>query len=70
MVGPVIQVAGRLDSEDGLRTGNLCEVESAFIGRGVVLPWAERARAPQILAQTIVKVGLGLSSFSDKKGPK
>ena len=45
MVGPVIQVAGRLDSEDGLRTGNLCEVESAFIGRGVVLPWAERAQA-------------------------
>ena len=38
--------------------------------RGVVLLWAGRTQAPQFLAQNIVKVGLGPSSFSDKKGPK
>ena len=63
MVGPVIQVAGRLDSEDGLRTGNLCEVELAFIGRGVVLSWAERARAPTDFSSDDSKSRVGPLQF-------
>ena len=40
--------------------------------RGVVLLWAGRGmRAlPHLMAQTIVKAGLGPSIFSDEKGPK
>ena len=38
--------------------------------RGVVLLLAGRAWSTQFLAKTIVKVGLGASTFSDKKWPK
>ena len=38
-------------------------VNGYFPSRGVVLPWAEGARAPQVMAQTMLKVGLGPSSF-------
>ena len=49
-----------------------CPSELARGNRGVVILWAGGggARAPYFLAQTIVKVGLGPSTFSDSTGKK